>query len=164
MRWRETKKGAMYDCIKYNLSVLECLSLWESRWGGREIALPCRGKMRFSVTTAFSVHNLSHGALWGMCLSLPPTGRGQNQSRLIVELAFTVSLMHVSLVYLSHQKGQATPWQKGQWRMFVGPRIGLVGHFEHCCLLFGCSTPLSHFPFVFQDDAATTRTCTVCQP
>lgn len=73
---------------------------------GRRSSAALSGKMCFSVTMAFSVHNLSHQALWGMCLSLPPTGRGQNQSWLIVGLAFTVSLTYMSSVHQSHQKGQ----------------------------------------------------------
>lgn len=73
---------------------------------GRRNSPGMSGKMCFSVTMPFSVHNLSHGALWGMCLSLPPTGRGQNQSWLIVGLVFTVALTYMSSFYLSHQKGQ----------------------------------------------------------
>lgn len=35
---------------------------------GRRNSNSLSGKMCFSVTMAFSVHNLSHKALWGMCL------------------------------------------------------------------------------------------------
>lgn len=122
---------------------------------GRRNSAALSGKMCFSVTMAFSVHNLSHSALWGMCLFLPPPGRGQNQSWLIVGLAFTVSLTYMSSVYLRHQKGQTRPVsprqkkkqsKKEQRLTFGRPSISVVEHFERHCLSFECTTHLNDFP------------------
>lgn len=88
------------------------------------------GKMCFSVTMAFLIHNLSHWALWEMCCLFLKMA-GQNQSWFIVGLAFTVSFTCMSSVYLNHQEGQA---HKKKTLTDVWQAIGHLNETPHCLL------------------------------
>lgn len=96
-------------------------------------------------------------------MSLPPTGRGQNQSWLIVGLAFTLSLAYISSVYLSHQEGQThsvTP-KKGQWLIFGKPSISSAEHSESC-LFFECPTHFKRLAFVLKSYETLTWKSVIC--
>lgn len=129
------------------------------------------GKMCFLVTMAFLVHNLSLFALWGMCLSLPPTDRGQNQSWLIAGLAFTVSFTYVSSVYLSHRRGQTHSHtaqkkkmkkRRSTDRCLTDHRSGLVEHYEReRRFVFWMHQSFEWLPFVLKCYEPLTRKSTV---
>lgn len=123
------------------------------------------GKMCFSVTMAFLVHNLSLWTLWGMCLSLPPTGRGQNQSWLIAGLAFTVSLTYMSSVYLSHQKGQTHTVSLSQKRAVTDIWQAIdqsSGAFWTVLFVFWMHHSFEWLPFVLKSYEPLTRKSTIC--
>lgn len=164
MGWTKKKRDVWLDKMpSIRLRVFASLRKEERR---RRNCVALSGKMWFSVTMAFVVHNLSRQALWGMCLSLPPTGRGQNQSWLIVGLAFTVSLTYMSSVYLSHQERTNTQCnaapKKEQWLMFGKPSISPAEHFESCCLSFECTIHLKWLAFVLKSYETLTWKSTIC--
>lgn len=102
---------------------------------GRRNSNSLSGKMCFSVTMAFSAHNLSHKALWGMCL-----WQGTKSIMTYCWTCFYI-VSHVYVLILP-QPSERTNTQrdcakkKERWLLFGRPSISVVERLEsYCCLL-----------------------------